>query len=73
MKISAQLLKLKSNSQGRDFAVGDIHGQTQKLMQSLAAINFNPEIDRPICTGDFIDRCPHSLESLPLLSENWVN
>ncbi len=71
MKISAQLLNLKSNSQGRDFAVGDIHGQTEKLMQSLASINFNPEIDRLICTGDLIDRGAQSPEALALLNENW--
>ncbi len=71
MKINSQLLKLKSNTQGRDFAVGDIHGQTQKLMQSLTTINFNPEIDRLICTGDLIDRGAQSPEALALLNENW--
>ena len=71
MKINAKLLKLKSNLQGRDFAVGDIHGQTSKLMQSLNSLNFNFKTDRLICTGDLIDRGAQSPEALELLNESW--
>ena len=71
MKLKSTLLKLTQNSKGRDFAVGDIHGQTGKLMNALALLNFNPSTDRLICTGDLIDRGSESPEALELLKQCW--
>ncbi len=71
MKLTNRLLKLTKNNQGRDFAVGDIHGQTSKLMKSLSALNFEPSTDRLICTGDLIDRGEESAEALALLQQDW--
>ena len=71
MKLKSTLLKLNTNTQGRDFVVGDIHGQTRQLMQSLEALGFNSSTDRLICTGDLIDRGNESAEALALLGETW--
>jgi serine/threonine protein phosphatase 1 len=71
MKLPNRLLKLSPNALGRDFAVGDIHGQTNKLLAQLNSINFNKDTDRLICTGDLIDRGSESPEALALLKEDW--
>ncbi len=71
MKLSNNLLTLTKNTQGRDFAVGDIHGQTSRLLSQLESINFNLNVDRLICTGDLIDRGSESPEALALLKEDW--
>ena len=71
MQLKSTLLKLDTNTQGRDFVVGDIHGQTRRLMQSLKDLCFNPSADRLICTGDLIDRGSESAQALALLDENW--
>jgi len=71
MKLKNTLLKLDKNTQGRDFVVGDIHGQTSKLMQALKDLDFDSSVDRLICTGDLIDRGSESAQALALLDENW--
>ena len=71
MKLPNTLLKLSINQKGRDFAVGDIHGQTNQLLKQLSALDFNTEKDRLICTGDLIDRGRESAEALALLKEDW--
>ena len=71
MQLSNNILTLRKNTLGRDFVVGDIHGQVDKLKAQLAEINFDQAIDRLICTGDLIDRGPQSPEALALLDEPW--
>ena len=62
---------LDTNTKGRDFVVGDIHGSLSVLKNLLAGIQFNKEVDRLISVGDMIDRGPQSLEVLALLYEPW--
>ena len=71
MKISSTLLRLPVNNTGRDFAVGDIHGEVARLQQQLDAIGFDRDNDRLICVGDLIDRGPQSAQALALLEEPW--
>lgn len=59
------------NRSGRDFAVGDTHGEYFKLKQALQSRDFDPERDRLFALGDIIDRGPDSRRMLGLLEEPW--
>lgn len=59
------------NSVGRDFVVGDIHGEFDLLMSGLGAVQFDEERDRLFSVGDLIDRGPESLKCLELILEPW--
>lgn len=71
MKIRNRLLRLDTNTQGRDYVVGDIHGHVSRLLRQLDEIGFNRGQDRLICVGDLIDRGPESQQALALLQEPW--
>jgi len=71
MKLAAKKLILNTNTLGRDFVVGDIHGHVSKLMEQLDALQFDIDRDRLICVGDLIDRGPESAEALALLNQPW--
>ena len=62
---------LKKNMLGTDYFIGDLHGQITSLKRILSAVNFNPDIDRVICTGDLVDRGACSLECLRLTEQSW--
>lgn len=62
---------ISKNEAGRDFAVGDIHGQIDLLMEELSYAGFDPSRDRVFSVGDLIDRGPKSLDCLRLLDEPW--
>lgn len=47
-----KLMCLEENKAGRDFVVGDIHGQYDDLMHQLYRVGFNEEADRLIAVGD---------------------
>lgn len=59
------------NRQGRDFAVGDIHGCFTRLQKALKCVSFNPKTDRLFSVGDLVDRGPESNEVLDWLSKPW--
>lgn len=65
--------RLPRNRLGRDFVVGDLHGQRPLLEARLAAVGFDPRIDRVFSVGDLIDRGPDSLETLALIEEPWFH
>lgn len=67
----SSVLKLKENTQGQDWFVGDIHGCFSLLEKQLKQLEFNPAKDRLICTGDLIDRGPESERVLEFLQHNW--
>lgn len=71
MNIKPVLLKLPKNIKGRDFIIGDIHGNLDKLQSLMKSINFSKEVDRIICVGDLIDRGSRSWELLELTEESW--
>lgn len=58
---------------GRDYVVGDIHGEFELLRQALDALHFNPKVDRLFSVGDLVDRGPYSSMALELLQEPWVH
>ena len=65
--------KLKNNTVGKDYFVGDIHGCYEQLMEALVKITFNPDVDRLISVGDLVDRGPDSVKCLNLLKETWFH
>lgn len=65
--------ELPINTQGIDYFVGDIHGQYHRLMHALENVQFKPEYDRLISTGDIIDRGPDSEKCLNLLFKPWFH
>jgi len=66
------MLKIfKKNDIGKDFVVGDLHGEYTKLMNHLNMIGFNKKKDRLFCCGDLIDRGLESIECLNLIYEPW--
>lgn len=65
------ILRLKPNTLGRDFIVGDLHGCYSLLENELNKANFNDTKDRLFSVGDLIDRGPESLKCAKLIYEPW--
>ncbi|RMF75611.1 MAG: serine/threonine protein phosphatase [Alphaproteobacteria bacterium] len=70
-KEAAPIRDLPANTAGRDFFLGDLHGETGKLAAALESVGFDPGRDRVIAVGDLIDRGPDSLQALALAEEPW--
>lgn len=64
---------LPSNTLGRDFIIGDLHGHYDTLMHLLCENHFDKKIDRVISVGDVIDRGPRSWDCLQLFREPWFH
>jgi len=73
MTTEAPLATFEANALGRDFAVGDVHGQFSSLREGLKAIDFNPAQDRLFALGDLVDRGPESVQVLAWLDEPWFH
>lgn len=63
--------KHDQNMNGRDFIVGDIHGQYDLLFGAMARVAFDKLKDRLFCVGDLIDRGADSFKCLSLAFEPW--
>lgn len=63
--------EIPENTQGKDWVVGDIHGQYDILMEALDNISFDRTKDRLFSVGDLVDRGPKVFECLRLLKEPW--
>lgn len=66
-----KIVHFAANSQGRDYAVGDIHGHFSRLQAALDGLGFDPACDRLFSVGDLIDRGPQSEECLQWLAQPW--
>ncbi len=62
---------LPVNQRGRDFCVGDLHGEFSALERALDTIGFDPQRDRLFSVGDLIDRGPQSYRALEFLAQPW--
>jgi serine/threonine protein phosphatase 1 len=71
MKSAEPLMIVEQNTEGRDFVVGDIHGEYEKLMKGLDDLGFDKTKDRLFSVGDLVDRGPRSLDVLKLIKEPW--
>ncbi len=52
--------RMALNEKGRDFVVGDVHGDFARLQMLMDAVGFDRLKDRLIAVGDLIDRGPDS-------------
>ena len=58
-------IRVRENcTDGRDFVVGDVHGEFPTLEALLAHVGFAPERDRLFALGDLVDRGPRSTDAL---------
>ena len=67
------LKTLSLNENGRDFVIGDLHGQLDLLHAFMDHVKFFPVFDRIISVGDLVDRGEKNLECLQLLDEQWFH
>ena len=67
------IARFAANGQGRDFAVGDIHGAFSALQIALDAIGFDGAQDRLFSVGDLVDRGPDSHEVVAWLDKPWFH
>jgi serine/threonine protein phosphatase 1 len=65
------LVKHEANTCGRDFFVGDLHGEYRLLQEALQGVDFDRAKDRLFSVGDLIDRGEASLDCLSLAREPW--
>ncbi|GAB2798995.1 metallophosphoesterase [Halomonas shantousis] len=65
------IVKHGPNTVGRDFFVGDIHGQLQLLKDAMQRVSFDKSKDRLFSVGDLIDRGADSFDCLSLAFEPW--
>lgn len=63
--------RFPKNEQGRDLAVGDIHGCFNRLQSLLDEMGFDPAKDRLFSVGDMVDRGPDSDQVLDWISRPW--
>jgi serine/threonine protein phosphatase 1 len=63
--------KLSTNTSGKDYVIGDLHGCFNLLERLLAEVYFDEANDRLFSVGDLADRGPDSLLCLELLEEPW--
>jgi serine/threonine protein phosphatase 1 len=60
-------------SEGRIFAIGDIHGYLNKLRALMSKISPDPERDQLVFLGDYVDRGPQSREVVDYILElQWL-
>lgn len=62
-----------ANTQGRDYAIGDLHGTYAPLANFMKQVNFDPAVDRIFSVGDLVDRGPSSKKCLSLIEEPWFH
>ncbi|AMO57439.1 hypothetical protein GZ77_15340 [Endozoicomonas montiporae] len=62
-----------ANQEGRDFAIGDLHGMYDLLFEELDQVDFDFTNDRCFSVGDLIDRGAKSEQCLGLINEPWFH
>ncbi|WP_447890194.1 metallophosphoesterase [Pseudomonas hormoni] len=62
-----------ANRTGRDFVVGDVHGQFDTLRTLMAQVQFDADNDRLFAVGDLIDRGPQSEKVVDWLERTWFH
>ena len=61
------------NETGRDFVIGDIHGEFALVREAMRRIQFDTSKDRLFCCGDLIDRGADSARALRFLQLSFVH
>ena len=62
---------LDTEIKGKLYAVGDLHGCYNLLMNRLKEIGFDFENDLLVAVGDLVDRGTQNLQCIELLSQKW--
>jgi serine/threonine protein phosphatase 1 len=62
-----------ANRTGRDFVVGDIHGQFHTLCALMAKVSFDSSKDRLFAVGDLVDRGAQSGQVVDWLEKPWFH
>ena len=57
---------------GRDFVVGDVHGEFPTLEALLEHVELDPDRDRLFALGDLVDRGPRSADALAWLEQGRI-
>ena len=57
---------------GRDFVVGDVHGEFATLETLLSRVGFAPQHDRLFALGDLVDRGPRSVDALAWMESGRI-
>lgn len=63
--------RLDKNDKGRDFIIGDIHGQFRMVQACLKYVKFDYSRDRLFSVGDLVDGGHQNEECLELLHQPW--
>ncbi|MCU1762147.1 metallophosphoesterase [Pseudomonas sp. 14P_8.1_Bac3] len=63
----------RANRTGRDFVVGDIHGQFDTLRMLMSQVEFDTDNDRLFAVGDLIDRGAQSEQVVDWLAMSWFH
>ncbi len=61
------------NDRGRDFVVGDIHGEFSQLEEQLGRRGFDGARDRLFSVGDLVDRGLENRRALEFLAHPWFH
>lgn len=64
-------IRLPANRAGRDFLLGDVHGEYDAFVKEMVRVKFDPAVDRVISVGDLVDRGPNSYDCMALLHKPW--
>lgn len=67
----SKIIRIKQNTNGVDYFVGDIHGCYTLLEEALRKVNFNESKDRLFALGDLTDRGPESYLAPEYLRQKW--
>jgi len=65
--------KFEKNKEGKDYVIGDIHGNYSALELLLSKVGFNKKIDRLFSVGDLVDRGIENHKSLEYLGYSWFH
>jgi serine/threonine protein phosphatase 1 len=66
-----KILRLKENTKGRDFIIGDLHGMFDLLFDNLIEVDFDGRFDRLFSVGDLTDRGKYNVQCVELCDEPW--
>ncbi|WP_459865265.1 metallophosphoesterase [Endothiovibrio diazotrophicus] len=61
------------NDTGRDFVVGDLHGEFSRLEERLGELAFDTGRDRLFSVGDLVNRGPYSERVVEWLDRPWFH
>ena len=65
-------VRIVENHAGRDFVVGDVHGEFPTLEALLDAVDFEPGRDRLFALGDLVSRGPRSRDALHWMRDGRI-